>query len=207
VDCRKNRRSIPRAIREALAIAWYHRRALYTVPLNLISRMLPFGTVTIQRLRGVRIGRRCIIPKEVFIDDMDPHYVEIGDDVVMAPGVRIFAHVHYGRRLFEYMGGRQVAPVKICSGAYLGANVLVLKGITIGECAVVGAGSVVTRDIPPYSLAVGVPARVVRNLEKIYRPGGGTLFDVFFREPEPIGPGPDKGAGQPEEPSDREGLP
>ena len=185
-----------RSIRESVAICLYHWRALYTVPLNLLSRVLPFGTVTIQRLRGVKIGRRCIIPKEVFFDDMDPHYIEIGDDVVMAPGVRIFAHVHYGARLYEYMGGREVAPVRICSGAYLGANVVVLKGVTIGECAVVGAGSVVCRDIPPYSVAVGVPARVIRRLEKRYRPGGGTLYDVFFRKPVPLeGPDPEGGEG------------
>jgi len=49
---------------------------------------MPFGTVTIQRLRGAKIGRRCIIAKEVFIDNTDPHLVEIGDDVMMAPEVR-----------------------------------------------------------------------------------------------------------------------
>jgi acetyltransferase-like isoleucine patch superfamily enzyme len=181
-----NGRGLLRRIYELLAMGWYHRRALYAVPLNLLSRVMPVGTVSIQRLRGVKIGRGCIIPKEVFIDDMDPQFIEIGDDVVMAPGVRIFAHVHYGRRLYEYMGGREVAPVRISSGAYLGANVVVLKGVTIGECAVVGAGAVVTQDIPPYTLAVGVPARPVRRLERRYEAGDGTLYDVFFREPEPL---------------------
>ena len=57
--------------------------------------------------------------------------IEIGNDVVMGPGVRIFAHVHFGRRLYQYMGGRVVEKVRICDGAYLGANVVVLKGVTI----------------------------------------------------------------------------
>lgn len=175
-----------RRIYQSLAIGCYHWRSIYAVPLNMLSRILPFGQVWIQRLRGVKIGRRCIIPKEVFIDDMDPHYIEIGDEVVMAPGVRIFAHVHYGARLYEYMGGREVARVKICSGAYLGANVVVLKGVTIGECAVIGAGSVVTQDIPPFSLAVGAPAKVVRKLEKRFKPADGALYDVFFRKAEPL---------------------
>lgn len=182
------KRTFLRTIREALAIGWYHRRALYTVPLNLLSRVMPVGTVTIQRLRGVKIGRRCIIPKEVFFDDMDPRYIEIGDEVVMAPGVRIFAHVHFGRRLYEYMGGRQVERVRVESGAYLGANVVVLKGVTIGECAVVGAGAVVTEDLPPYCLAGGVPARVIRKLDKKYQPGEGTLYEVFCRPPVPLEP-------------------
>ena len=142
------RRGLFRSLWETLYIGWYHLRAIYTVPLNLLSRVLPFGTVTIQRLRGVKIGRHCIIPKEVFFDDRHPHYIEFGDDVVMAPFVRIFAHVHFGRRLYEYMGGRDIARVKIKSGAYLGVNVVVLSGVTIGECAVVGAGSIVISDIP-----------------------------------------------------------
>ena len=61
-----------------LRICLYHWRALYAVPLNLLSRACPFGNVTIQRLRGVKIGRRVILPKEVFIDDMDPHFCTIG---------------------------------------------------------------------------------------------------------------------------------
>jgi len=150
----------------------------------MLSRVCPFGTVILQRLRGVKIGRGCIIPKEVFIDDMDPYMIEIGNDVVMAPGVRIFAHVHYGRRLYQYMGGRVVEKVRICDGAYLGANVVVLKGVTIGECAVIGAGSIVTKDIPPFSLAVGAPARVIRKLEKRYQKRNESLYDVFFNEPE-----------------------
>lgn len=180
------KRSLARKVRELLAIAWYHRRAIYTVPLNLLSRVLPFGTVTIQRLRGVKIGRRCIVPKEVFFDDMDPRSIELGDEVVMAPGVRIFAHVHFGRRLYPYMGGRQVEKVRIESGAYLGANVVVLKGVTIGECAVIAAGAVVTKNVPPFCLVGGVPARVIRKLEKKYAPGEGTLYDVFCRPPVPL---------------------
>ncbi len=173
-------------IKQSLAIGLYHWRSAYTVPLNLLSRMMPFGTVTIQRLRGVKIGRGVILPKEVFIDDMDPHLVEIGDDALLAPGVVICAHVHYGRRLYEYMGGRQVAPVKIGPGAYLGANAVVLMGVTIGECAVIGAGSVVMDDVPPYSVAVGTPARVVKKLEKKFTPADASLYDVFFTEPVPL---------------------
>jgi len=185
------KRSLWRRFVGALRICLFHWRAAYTVPLNLLSRIMPFGTNTIQRLRGVKIGRGCIIPKEVFFDDMDPYLITLGDEVMMAPGVRIFAHVHYGARLYEYMGGRKAEPVKICDGAYLGTNVIVLKGVTIGECAVIGAGSVVTKDIPAYSLAVGAPARVVRELEKRYRRpadaiGELTLYDVFFREAVPL---------------------
>jgi len=56
------------------------------------------------------------------------------------------------------------APVHIDRDVWLGTRVIVLRGVTIGEGSVVGAGSVVTRSIPPRSFAAGVPARVIRNL-------------------------------------------
>jgi len=56
----------------------------------------------------------------------------------------------------------QSAPIVIKRGAWLGANVHVLKGVTIGEGAVIGAGSVVTKDVPDMAVAVGVPAKVIR---------------------------------------------
>lgn len=55
-------------------------------------------------------------------------------------------------------------PVRICRGAWLGQNVVVLPGVTIGEYSVVGANSVVREDVPPHCVAVGAPARVVREL-------------------------------------------
>ena len=56
------------------------------------------------------------------------------------------------------------APVRVKDKAWIGFNVSILKGVTIGEGAVIGACSVVTRDIPPYALAVGNPAKVIRSL-------------------------------------------
>lgn len=57
------------------------------------------------------------------------------------------------------------APIRVCRRAWLGFGVTVLKGVTIGEGAVVGAMSVVTKDVPPYAVVAGNPARIVRMLE------------------------------------------
>jgi acetyltransferase-like isoleucine patch superfamily enzyme len=57
-----------------------------------------------------------------------------------------------------------VAPVRLLRGCYLGAGAMILPGVTVGEKAVVGAGAVVTRDVPPGVLVAGVPARVVREI-------------------------------------------
>ncbi|MEQ1884648.1 MAG: acyltransferase [Bryobacteraceae bacterium] len=56
----------------------------------------------------------------------------------------------------------QCAPVRICRDAFIGAHAIILKGVTIGERSIIGAGSVVTRDIPPDCVAAGAPARVLR---------------------------------------------
>jgi acetyltransferase-like isoleucine patch superfamily enzyme len=56
------------------------------------------------------------------------------------------------------------APIKICKGAWIGARSIILKGVTIGEAAVVGAGSVVTKDVPPWTVVAGNPARVIRKI-------------------------------------------
>ena len=66
-----------------------------------------------------------------------------------------------GRKVWDHVAH---APVIIADKVWIGFNVSVLKGVTIEEGAVIGACSVVTRDIPPYALAVGNPARVIRTL-------------------------------------------
>jgi acetyltransferase-like isoleucine patch superfamily enzyme len=58
------------------------------------------------------------------------------------------------------------APIRICRGAWIGARAIILKGVTVGEGAIVGAGSVVTKNVEPYTIVAGNPARVVRRLER-----------------------------------------
>lgn len=69
--------------------------------------------------------------------------------------------IERGRPMREQFGTYE--PVRIGSDCWLGAMVAVLKGVTIGDGAVIGAGSVVTRDIPGYTIAAGVPAEVIRE--------------------------------------------
>jgi acetyltransferase-like isoleucine patch superfamily enzyme len=103
--------------------------------------------------------------------------ITIGDDVIMSWGITIVDHDSHGidwanRRddVREWGQGRKNwehvahAPVVIADKAWIGFNVSILKGVTVGEGAVIGACSVVTRDVAPYSVVVGNPARVVRSL-------------------------------------------
>lgn len=92
--------------------------------------------------------------------------VWIGRRVAIARGTYIADHIHaYDRPDLPIadQGIANIAPVRIEDGAWIGENAIVSPGATIGAGAVIGANSVVTGDIPPHSLAIGIPARVVRR--------------------------------------------
>ena len=95
--------------------------------------------------------------------------VEIGSHVLIATGVSLIGYdSHPVDPIRRSRGDPPDAgdeSIVIGDYAWLGTNALVLKGVTIGEAAVIGAGSVVTQDIPPYTVAVGQPARVVKYLD------------------------------------------
>jgi acetyltransferase-like isoleucine patch superfamily enzyme len=94
--------------------------------------------------------------------------IEIGDDVLTGDRVHIGDTYHQYRdvtRPVAQQGLAEPRPVSIGRGAFLGIGCAVLGGVTVGDGACVGANAVVTSDIPPHSLAVGNPARVVRHYD------------------------------------------
>ncbi len=93
----------------------------------------------------------------------------IGDYVMMGPEVVIYETNHCFDRTDIPMceqGFQEPQPVHIGNDVWIGRRVIILPGVTIGDGCVIGAGAVVTKDIPPYSVAVGNPARVVRSRKK-----------------------------------------
>jgi acetyltransferase-like isoleucine patch superfamily enzyme len=111
----------------------------------------------------VRIGDRCVIGKGSAV--IAHELVEIDDDVWTGNHVYI-TDANHGYVDRDEPVGRQFAaprPVRIGSGSWLGHGALVVGGATIGEHVVIGAGAVVTGDLPDYSVAVGNPARVIRR--------------------------------------------
>ena len=116
-----------------------------------------------------KYGGRLVIGDGVFINHyaiIDCHHsITIGDRVMIGPHCYIgdFDHgTDPGRPIAEQREG-EAAPVCIGDGAWLGAGVIVLKGVTIGAGAVVGAGSVVTHDVAAGAVVVGNPARLLRT--------------------------------------------
>jgi acetyltransferase-like isoleucine patch superfamily enzyme len=110
---------------------------------------------------GIRVGDRTGIGEYSHIGGQGG--VEIGNDVLFGPGIRIFSENHEfaaADRLIRTQGERR-GRVTIGDDCWFGAGVTILAGVSIGSGCVVGAGSVVTSDIPARSVAVGVPARVI----------------------------------------------
>jgi acetyltransferase-like isoleucine patch superfamily enzyme len=92
---------------------------------------------------------------------MDLGGIEIGDDVMIGPNVHLISS---GHPLDPELRRSQIttAPIRIGRGVWIAAGATVLQGVTVGDDAVVAAGAVVTRDVPPRTLVAGVPARVIR---------------------------------------------
>jgi acetyltransferase-like isoleucine patch superfamily enzyme len=92
--------------------------------------------------------------------------IEIEDDCNVASGVRFMDTDAHPRDAAERIADlpprpEEIKPVHVCKNAWIGQNSFILKGVTIGEGAIIGVNSVVVTDIPPYSVAMGNPARVV----------------------------------------------
>ena len=108
---------------------------------------------------GCRIGNHVKLHCNIYV----AQFTILEDDVFMAPGVTIANDIHPGCKFSaECMRG----PV-LRRGAQIGVNVTILPYVEIGEGSLIGSGSVVTRDIPPRSVAYGNPARVVRRVEEL----------------------------------------
>jgi maltose O-acetyltransferase len=108
------------------------------------------------------IGSRSFVNYGAVFLDCAP--VTIGDDVQIATGVQLLTAAHPLDPEPRRDRWESAHPISIGDGAWLGSGVIVCPGVSIGRDTVVGAGSVVTGDLPPRVLAVGNPARVVRSL-------------------------------------------
>ncbi|MEG1569971.1 MAG: sugar O-acetyltransferase [Clostridia bacterium] len=129
------------------------------------------GPIYIHYGKHTRIGQRFFGNFNLTIQD--DALVTIGNDCNFGPNVTLVTPVHpmlaQERRGLQNHAGETLhlcyaKPIAIGDDCWLGANVVVCPGVTIGEGCVVGAGSVVTRDIPPMSFAAGNPCRVIRDI-------------------------------------------
>ena len=136
-----------------------------------VGMRFPYNKVRIMSMRklGYKVGENVYFPSDLvitqnFVDDQTT--LEIGDRVAIAPRVIIVALSHANRSHIRQNMGKQEIGVKICNDCWIGAGAIILNGVTIGEGAVVGAGAVVTKNVEPYTIVAGNPARKIKDVPK-----------------------------------------
>ncbi len=142
---------------------------------RLLKRIMKFAAksavsvelrCTLLRWCGYSVGQNAYIGQDLLIIDepSDWGMVSIGDRAAISARVTLVVHSNpHFSRIDPYVPTKY-APIIIENDAWLGTGVVVLPGITIGEGSVVGANSVVTRDVPPYTIVAGAPARFIREV-------------------------------------------
>jgi len=123
----------------------------------------------------IHIGENCYIGKACFVSSIG---IDVGNDVHISWGVWIYDHNSHplswkyrSKDVFNHYWGLpkdwehvKREPITICDKAWIGFNSIILKGVTIGEGAIVGAGSVVTSDVLPWTIVAGNPAKLIREI-------------------------------------------
>ncbi|MFO0754202.1 MAG: hypothetical protein U0411_12875 [Thermodesulfovibrionales bacterium] len=132
--------------------------------------------------KGLLLGKDVAFVEDIFLDPSHCFLISIGDHCTLCPRVRLIAHDASPKRLLGYT---KIGKIAIRENCFIGDSAIILPNVTIGPFSIVGAGSVVTRDIPPYTVAAGNPARVICSVDEYVRKirdlrGGGRVFDEGY---------------------------
>ena len=131
---------------------------------------LNVDAITYARSIGVNIGNDCrIINPELETFGSEPYLIRIGDHVTLSSGVRLVTH-DGGVWVFRNQNKNieKFGPIIIGNNVFVGTNSIILPGVRIGDSCVIGAGSIVTKDIPPNSVVAGVPARKIKSISQYW---------------------------------------
>ncbi|OBR62919.1 hypothetical protein A7K91_09350 [Paenibacillus oryzae] len=112
---------------------------------------------------GMKVGRGCSIQPGVVFDYSHCWLIEIGDYVTIAPEAYLLAHDASSK---PYTGHTRIGKVVIEDYAFIGARAIIMPGVTVGRSAIVAAGSIVTRSVPPDTLVGGNPAKPIGTIRQ-----------------------------------------
>lgn len=162
--------SIGKVIKQ-LFTNWYHRLIINAMNWAILEPFNPrkIRPAILRRL-GAKVGKDVFIGDYVHVDLNHSDLIEIEDGVNIAGDVRFLCHKKdlsnykigdiYGMQPYKY------GKIHLCKNCAIGTGALVMPGVTVGEGAIVGAGAMITKDIPAWTLALGVPAKVVKEFPK-----------------------------------------
>lgn len=126
------------------------------------------------RKEGANIGNNTKINGDLATFGTEPYLITVGCECLFAHGVRLITHdggVSVLNKLKKFgMGGRAdiISKIDIGNNVYIGTNALIMPGVRIGDNCIIGAGAIVTKSIPANSIAVGIPAKVIKNIDEYY---------------------------------------
>ncbi|MDP1815256.1 MAG: DapH/DapD/GlmU-related protein [Leadbetterella sp.] len=113
--------------------------------------------------KGLILGNNVSIIGTFFFDPSHCFLISIGDNCTIAPGVRLIAHDASTK---QFLGYTKIGRINIGENCFIGDSVIVLPCVNIGRGSIIGAGSVVTKDVPPGMVAAGNPARVICSVDE-----------------------------------------
>lgn len=124
----------------------------------------------ILRTRGVKIGKNSeVYPSANF--GSEPYLIELGNDVRIASGVKLTTHdggLWVLRNSGKLENADKFGKIKIGNNVHIGMDSIIMPGVSIGDNVIIGCASVVTKDIPSNSVAVGIPAKVIESIDEYY---------------------------------------
>ncbi|MFX1275395.1 MAG: hypothetical protein ACFFAH_02950 [Promethearchaeota archaeon] len=163
---------------QGFSISWFIKGAfnhLFSLIVTYLAGW-PRARNKLFRFIGMKIGKNCHISEKAIPDPLLPELIEFEDGSGCGIGVKLLTHnaMHIKHGSFSF------GPIKICENARIGAYSLILPGVTIGRGSIIGASSVVADDIPPYSIAIGSPAKVVRELTESEKEETNKKFEITY---------------------------
>ena len=135
-----------------------------------IGMRFPYSKVRLRSMRklGYKVGEQVYFPADLVISQNlvdDKAKLEIGNRVSIGPRVTILPMEHANASRVREAVNVRTRGVKIKDDVWIGAGVIILSGVTIGECSVIGAGAVATKDVEPYTVVAGVPAKKIKDIK------------------------------------------
>lgn len=158
------------AKRRGMSVWGFCKRKIANIILYRLAYFCPINSwrIWMHKKRGCNIGKHVFIGTQCSLDNAYPELIYIEDYAGINQGSMLLAHTNM-RSYFSGIVSNQASPILICRGAVVGVNSTILPGITIGEYSLVSAGSVVCKNVAPYTIVMGNPAKRIAAYEHIVR--------------------------------------